>query len=318
MLRGLAILLVVVGHSIQWTDAGFDANPLFSFIYSFHMPLFFFISGVVGARGIRRPLLDQLRAKTLTLLVPFASWWLLVSVVQWLDDGQSPPAALLSLVKSPDVGLWFLWVLFVITLSSAVSLRLAPKRAEWAGLIGMAVLLQVARVPVLGVTMVSWYFPFFAGGLLLSDRFIRGTALDPKKRRPAELFAIVIWFGLALGWHRESLVWPAQEWAARGGPMPRLVDMPYRYVTAAASIATACVVVRRIAATSWAGKALGYFGRNTLEVYVSHGLFLTLFAGTGALCAPVAAAAALSGSLALATALKRIPLLRITLYGGRR
>lgn len=45
--RGIAILLVIVGHCI--TD---NYNPINRFILSFHMPLFFVISGLVAkARG---------------------------------------------------------------------------------------------------------------------------------------------------------------------------------------------------------------------------------------------------------------------------
>ena len=39
--RGLAMLLVVLGHSIGYID-----NPLNKFILSFHMPLFFFVAGL--------------------------------------------------------------------------------------------------------------------------------------------------------------------------------------------------------------------------------------------------------------------------------
>lgn len=44
-LRGFAILLVIVGHLIQFNYSSGIENPIFNIIYSFHMPLFFFISG---------------------------------------------------------------------------------------------------------------------------------------------------------------------------------------------------------------------------------------------------------------------------------
>ena len=44
-LRGFAILLVVVGHLIQYNYQSALDDPIFNAIYSFHMPLFFFISG---------------------------------------------------------------------------------------------------------------------------------------------------------------------------------------------------------------------------------------------------------------------------------
>ena len=45
-LKGITILLVVIGHLIEH-NAGRD-NFLWTFIYSFHMPLFMFISGYLA------------------------------------------------------------------------------------------------------------------------------------------------------------------------------------------------------------------------------------------------------------------------------
>ena len=46
-MRGCAILLVVIGHLVQRNVSGGTSYPLFDLIYSFHMPLFFFICGCV-------------------------------------------------------------------------------------------------------------------------------------------------------------------------------------------------------------------------------------------------------------------------------
>lgn len=44
-MKGILIILVILGHSIQDTISDYQNNFLFRFIYSFHMPLFFAISG---------------------------------------------------------------------------------------------------------------------------------------------------------------------------------------------------------------------------------------------------------------------------------
>ena len=46
--KGVLILLVTVGHSIQYiiyNNHGFWGDPLFKAIYIFHMPLFIGLSG---------------------------------------------------------------------------------------------------------------------------------------------------------------------------------------------------------------------------------------------------------------------------------
>ena len=60
-LKAILILLVVLGHAVQFNDTEHYANSiLFRFIYSFHMPLFFFISGYLACRGV---LIDGLLRK---------------------------------------------------------------------------------------------------------------------------------------------------------------------------------------------------------------------------------------------------------------
>ena len=46
IMRGIAITLVTTGHLLQFNGLPTN-NPIFEFIYSFHMPLFFAISGYI-------------------------------------------------------------------------------------------------------------------------------------------------------------------------------------------------------------------------------------------------------------------------------
>ena len=53
-LRGILILLVVLGHCIQLAigPACVD-NVLYRYIYSFHMPVFMFIAGLFSKRMVK-------------------------------------------------------------------------------------------------------------------------------------------------------------------------------------------------------------------------------------------------------------------------
>ena len=81
-LKGITILLVVIGHLIEH-NAGRD-NFLWTFIYSFHMPLFMFISGYLAYVTFRMERFNffnvvlYLGKKCRTLLLPFLTWGILI------------------------------------------------------------------------------------------------------------------------------------------------------------------------------------------------------------------------------------------------
>lgn len=71
-LRGILILLVILGHCIQFLDADFDHNLAFKYIYAFHMPLFMFISGFVGF--LQKSGFQVIKKRFCQLIIPFTAW----------------------------------------------------------------------------------------------------------------------------------------------------------------------------------------------------------------------------------------------------
>ena len=110
-LKAFAIFLVVLGHFLQSTILDFDNNHLFRFIYSFHMPLFIFISGYLSYRneGIQS---DFLKRRFLSLLIPFFSWMVVSSILNSFENNENIFSFMLRVLLFPDNGLWYLWVLF--------------------------------------------------------------------------------------------------------------------------------------------------------------------------------------------------------------
>ena len=113
-IRGFAILLVIVGHMIQFNFVDGVESPIFNIIYSFHMPLFFFLSGCTtflsekGRGGIDSILKvgHLVKKKFLALIVPSMCWTMLIPLFFSAD-------------YSFDKGIsyfWFLNTLFAISL----------------------------------------------------------------------------------------------------------------------------------------------------------------------------------------------------------
>jgi fucose 4-O-acetylase-like acetyltransferase len=117
-IRGLAIILVVIGHIIQFNDIqGGMKNSVFNVIYSFHMPLFFFISGYIGYKTIKiidfKSLRKHLLNKTISLLIPLFSWSILVNKFFLNQEWNSITTNdIINTITNPS--LWFFKILFEI------------------------------------------------------------------------------------------------------------------------------------------------------------------------------------------------------------
>ena len=75
-LKGLAITFVVWGHTIQCMgiDPTAYSNYIGKFIYLFHMPLFFFLSGYVSQGVMIRKFIPLVKSRLKTLFYPMCIW----------------------------------------------------------------------------------------------------------------------------------------------------------------------------------------------------------------------------------------------------
>ena len=118
-LKGFGIFLVVIGHLIQNNVIDGTSNTLFSVIYSFHMPFFFFLSGYVAYKTTKINSLTTIplyiKNKAIALLIPMLSWPLIHKYFFKYTNEYSFNSIeniLISEISNP--GLWFLKMLFEI------------------------------------------------------------------------------------------------------------------------------------------------------------------------------------------------------------
>lgn len=124
--RVLALVAVVAGH--VWLTE----EPLHVAVFAWHVPVFFFLTGLLWRTG--RSTGDEVRRRLRTLAVPYAAWLLLLLAAYALVEGpDSWPqlggiASGLSASHRPFHTLWFLTSLLV----AAVLYRLlSPLRLRW-------------------------------------------------------------------------------------------------------------------------------------------------------------------------------------------
>lgn len=171
-LRGYAILLVVIGHVLQFVIKVPLNGFAFAIIYSFHMPLFMFLSGYSLSIGHGDLKLCYVVKRMARLLVPFFVWGgAMVYVVHSV-------AGLADLVLNPAYGLWFLWCLawitFFVWLGQRISLLIKSEMGYFLVLIVLTILDYILDSWCFAFNLIALHFIFFLLGYNLkkywSDR----------------------------------------------------------------------------------------------------------------------------------------------------
>ena len=212
--KGMAILLVVFGHLVARTDPARVGwyEPLRQAIYAFHMPFFLYLNGLVAVEsgmlltprpGRRR----VLAARARRLLLPFFGLGFLVVCGKLALGGvlsvDNAPAGFWAgmvdlvwhTVASPALSVWYLFVLFVVSLASMAALNGQPARLPW--LLAASLVLYAVPLPAYAYAdRVGRYAVFFllgAGAGMLGERWL---AFIGRAWKPATaVLAAIILFG---------------------------------------------------------------------------------------------------------------------------
>ncbi|GAB6850320.1 acyltransferase [Paraburkholderia kururiensis] len=204
--RGIGIVLVVYGHVLRGLmSAGivhadqWIAQTDYA-IYTFHMPLFFVLSGLHVERSLKRGRLGFLTRKVETVVYPYLLWSILQGLVQWAASGDTNHpftlAQLMSILWDPFGQFWFLYALFLCQVFVCVT---GTQRVV---LVPFAVVAYViGSVLDYGIfTTALKFFLFFAAGILLAGQF-RDIVARVSALGWIALVAVMLW--LAIGFARD-------------------------------------------------------------------------------------------------------------------
>ncbi|WP_282115102.1 acyltransferase [Pseudoalteromonas arctica] len=123
--KGLGIILVVYGHVARGLyNSGVHINEgayqlIDSFIYSFHMPLFFFLSGFFLLSSLKKKSGKELIFKKVdTIFYPYVLWSVLQGTIEVslskVTNGDVKLYEVLSLFTYARAHFWFLYALFLL------------------------------------------------------------------------------------------------------------------------------------------------------------------------------------------------------------
>lgn len=270
-IKALATLLVIVGHAIQYTNADFDNSIFFRVIYSFHMPLFMFISGYLIPRKTSS---DFLMSKFKQLVVPFLLWSVLLIFLDNFAAIKAGGAYVLfdrlhQMVLRPDNGgLWFLWVLFlnflVFTLLEG-KYRLALSAAI---IVALSILQFLDRdFTLFGLGLFRWHYFFFLFGFWVGHYGL----LDKIKINTWVVLAVTILF--ITQWDRTAIT-SFFGYAIQSNSGALLLALVVKYICAIGAILVIFSFKEKIKIKSWWINTLSV---ESLGYYASQYIFLLVF-----------------------------------------
>lgn len=113
VVKGVAILLVIIGHQIQYSCGSSDDfidDPIFKSIYGFHMALFMIVSGyffyfTIKKHSVKKIFVNRFRQ----CIIPICTFTVLSEIML----GHFSPYAW---IRQSVFSLWFLWAVFFLSL----------------------------------------------------------------------------------------------------------------------------------------------------------------------------------------------------------
>lgn len=179
--KALGIILVVYGHVMRGLFNGGVALPehLYrlsdSIVYSFHMPLFFFLSGLFFyASLIKRGGVKLTLNKLDTIIYPYLLWSILQGSVEVVmsnyTNGNLTGAEVVQLWQ-PRAQFWFLYALFFVFAVSAFALSLASEKyTPWFFLFACCLYLAEPLLPeVQTLLFIANYWVYFVFGIVFTQ-----------------------------------------------------------------------------------------------------------------------------------------------------
>ena len=134
--KGICILLVVLGYCVS-------GIPHF-YIYAFHVPLFFMISGYLFNPDSNCNFFGFLKKRTTSLVVPLILWTFIAVPLTWVLPNYFPTERLLDLYLPP--GLWFILTLFLCETIAYPIFKLFRTKNVWLACILISIVAYIQHL----------------------------------------------------------------------------------------------------------------------------------------------------------------------------
>ncbi|WP_054715522.1 acyltransferase family protein [Lacticaseibacillus manihotivorans] len=167
--KAITIILVVFGHNIQYGSGtsylnaeAFFQNPVFKFIYSFHMPLFALISGYLFSFSvIRHSSSELILRRSKASIVPLVFWNIVVWILQSCQLNRTSLWDIRGFISSVLNSYWFIWGIFLCSIFIIVVRELRNYRTI---ILFIAFVLLFFLPKTYNLYLYGFIFPYFVIG----------------------------------------------------------------------------------------------------------------------------------------------------------
>ena len=192
-LKFFAISSVLLGHSVeQITGNDFWDNPIWAFIYTYHMPLFMMLCGYFFNSSLKLSLTEMIGKKFVQLMIPAISAWVLMYLFVTLTKYNPYPEIVdLSWMGFMNA-LWFLKSVFFCYLIGWVFIKVFKN--VWLSAILSSVI--ALFTPLCNIDSINFMLPMFWMGHLLHQH----QAWIDKHRKTLFVSSLVAFIGMLPFW----------------------------------------------------------------------------------------------------------------------
>ncbi len=158
-LKLFAIFLVLWGHSIQHLlSSNYVDEPIYRYIYSFHMPLFMIISGYFASSSMNLNFRILLKKKFIQLILPCIIWGIIIALMMWVLKGKmdNMPTFFHKLIMN----FWFLKSLFLCYILAYAGKKILGNKYAW-------IILTLLLSQIFPPFNIPLMYPMFLTGIYL-------------------------------------------------------------------------------------------------------------------------------------------------------
>ena len=270
-IKFLLIILVVFGHLIEeLINQNIMIKTVYMFIYSFHIPLFILISGMLAKTIYNK---KQINKIINGLLIPFLAFTILYEIFNFVIYGK---ISNYTLNLQPYWILWFLFSLFLYKISLPIIIKL-----KYPILLSIVISLIAGYINSIGyflsISRTIYFFPFFIIGYKLTPTLLSNKKLT---KIPKVFFIIVLILNIIFFYYMKDAPY---QWLYGSYSYDRLnmnewfswlIRLLIYFISFITSISVLMLVPNK-------ELFISKFGLNSLYVYVWHGFFIKIISGLG-------------------------------------